>query len=196
MSVHRPTPPWPSLYNFWIEIEPIQHRDPVQSRGRYLYNSNDIFRFTLYWTLIFYTPAFFLCGTYAFLNLAFTPQSRVRRYLRLTSSEQRAQDALPLQKLHSASLSPADGFALTLCRAKHKRKERRSRLTFALLVALTFACTAVGGAVVGSAVLGYVMAGLFRAARFNMSTWIPFLVALMQTLVGYLSLWPTVVDII
>lgn len=58
---------------------------------------------------------------------------------------------------------------------------------------------------VGSAILGYIMAGLFKAAEFNMSTWvtllaalatvtdtrwnswIPFFLALFQTLVGYLG---------
>jgi hypothetical protein len=40
MSAQGPTPPWPSLYNFFIEIEPIQHRNPVQRRGHYLYDPN------------------------------------------------------------------------------------------------------------------------------------------------------------
>lgn len=171
----------------------------MQPKGHYLYDPTDIFRFTLYWTLVFYTPAFFLCGTYAFLNLLFTPQSRVRRYLRLAPSERNTSPELPLQTLKPVPRSPVDSAdAASPCKtnSKHRPNERRSRLTFALLVALTFAGTAVGGAVVGSAVLGYVMAGLFKVARFNMSTWIPFLMALMQTLVGYLSLWSTVVDII
>ena len=37
MSV-RPVPPWPSLYNFIIEIEPIEHRAPEQARGFYLHD--------------------------------------------------------------------------------------------------------------------------------------------------------------
>lgn len=40
MSSARPTPEWPSLYNFLIEVNPIPHRDPVQPQGFYLYNSN------------------------------------------------------------------------------------------------------------------------------------------------------------
>jgi hypothetical protein len=134
---------------------------------------SDIFRFTLYWTLVFYTPAFVFCGTYAFLNLTFTPQSRVRRFLLLAPSNYRAlsaKDALALQTYKAATLSPTDSYMRRPWQAKHKHNERRSRLTFALLVAFIFASSAVGGAVVGSAVLGYVMAGLFKAARFNMST--------------------------
>lgn len=190
MSDGRHTPSWPSLYNFLVEIEPIEHRDPIQPKGRYLYNANgrclrprpradnthdrihllDIYRFTLYWTFIFYTPAFIFAGTYAFLNLAFTQQSRVRRFLFLSPSSYSAVATtsadVPLQRL----ASPNPDYASRPGPPRAKTNERRSRLLFALLVALTFASCAVCGAVIGSAVMGYVMAGLFRAAHFNMST--------------------------
>ncbi|GJE93223.1 hypothetical protein PsYK624_093820 [Phanerochaete sordida] len=200
MQADRATPPWPSLYNFLIELEPIAGRDPVQPRGHYLYDPSDVYRFTLYWTLVFYTPAFLCCGLYAFLNLTFTQQSRVRRALFLAPRRYHAlaTSDVPLRthRASRAALSPDphDGAAPGRLRPKHN--ERRSRLTFSLLVALLFAVCAVGGAVVGSAVTGYIMAGLFKAARFNMSTWIPFFLALIQTLIGFLGLWPTVIDII
>ncbi|KAJ7803206.1 hypothetical protein B0H14DRAFT_1647528 [Mycena olivaceomarginata] len=58
------TPPsWPSLYNPGIELLHIVHHDPVQPDGAYLSHPFDIFRFTLYWTLIFYTPIFLCCGS-------------------------------------------------------------------------------------------------------------------------------------
>lgn len=198
MQAGRTAPPWPSLYNFLVEIEPIAGRDPIQPEGHYLYDPNDIYRFTLYWTLIFYTPAFFFCGLYAFLNLTFTQQSRLRRYLFLAPRKYHAVPTsadVPL-KAYRATLSsdPLDGVHQGPPRPRHN--ERRSRLTFSLLVAFAFASCAVGGAVVGSAVTGYVMAGLFKAAKFNMSTWIPFFLGLIQTLIGFLGLWPTVIDII
>ncbi|KAJ3555593.1 hypothetical protein NM688_g2488 [Phlebia brevispora] len=197
MSSTRPVPKWPSLYNFLIEIEPIEHRRPVQSKGFYLYDPNDIYRFTLYWTLIFYTPAFLICGIYAFLNLTFTPHSRVRRLLFLAPSSYAAVVAAAADiPLRPYPISPSPTPNKSTCKARSKPNERRSRLTFAVLVALTFAICAVGGAVVGSAIMGYVMAGLFKAAHFNMSTWIPFFLGLIQTLVGLLGLWPSVVDII
>ncbi|EKM50090.1 uncharacterized protein PHACADRAFT_105877 [Phanerochaete carnosa HHB-10118-sp] len=199
MQVNTATPQWPSLYDFFgTEIDPISGRDPVQPRGHYLFHFTDIYRFTLYWTLIFYTPAFFFCGLYAFLNLTFTQQSRVRRYLFLAPRKYHAVSTsvdIPL-KVRRAALSPDLPEGRRCGRPRTRHNERRSRLTFAMLVALAFAVCAVGGAVVGSAVTAYVMAGLFRAARFNMSTWIPFFLGLIQTLIGFLGLWPTVIDII
>lgn len=40
MQAEHPVPPWPSLYNFLIEIEPIAGKPPVQPSGHYLYNAN------------------------------------------------------------------------------------------------------------------------------------------------------------
>jgi len=77
-----------------------------------------------------------------------------------------------------------------------KENERRSRLAFALLVLLAFLSLSVAGAVVGSAVLGFTVFGLFASGHFNMSTWIPFLLAVMQVVTGLLSIWPSIIDII
>ena len=81
-----------------------------------------------------------------------------------------ASAEVPLKRFRG-SLSPDlqdDGQPRS--RALTRHNERRSRVTFAFLVALTFIICSVGGAVIGSAVTGYVMAGLFKAAGFNMST--------------------------
>jgi len=51
------TPPFPSLY--WL-IGPPDVVHPV-----YLYHNKDIWRFTLFWTLIFLEAAHLLVGTYA-----------------------------------------------------------------------------------------------------------------------------------
>lgn len=117
---------------------------------------------------MFYTPAFFFCGLYAFLNLTFTPHSRVRHFLLLAPSAVRKGD-VPL-KTYKHSPSPAEPEEPDAPAPRPRPNERRSRLAFAMLVAFTFAVVAVGGAVVGAAVMGYVMAGLFKAARYNMST--------------------------
>ncbi|KZT70861.1 hypothetical protein DAEQUDRAFT_170626 [Daedalea quercina L-15889] len=207
------TQSWPSLYNWIIELFPIQNRAPVQPGGIYLYDHNEIFRFTLYWTLVFYTPPYILCASYAFLNLTFPPQ-RARNRLRtrprpsfashfpssyfgppptVTGNEIPLVEAAPKQVLGNthAQLALAHRY-----RALLKPNERRSRLAFALLVFLGFTTFSVAGAVIGSAIIGYILAGLFQAGKYNMSTWIPFLAGLLQTLVGLLELWPSVIDII
>ena len=42
MQAEHTTPPWPSLYNFVIEVDVIAGRDPVQPGGHYLYNANGV----------------------------------------------------------------------------------------------------------------------------------------------------------
>ncbi|KAI0346924.1 hypothetical protein BDW22DRAFT_473146 [Trametopsis cervina] len=198
MSEISSSPSWPSLYNIFKEIQPIANRLPVQPGAFYLEDASDVYKFTLYWTLVFYMPAFMLCGTYAFVNLAFTPESRVRRYLFLSSSRYSAvptRSDIPLRHYRNKPDQLTADQSLAVGRSR-RPNARRSRVTFALLVLFTFTCCAVGGAVVGSAVLGYVMAGVFKAANYHMSTWIPLLLALIQTLVGFLGVWPSVVDII
>jgi len=206
MSNHGTPPSWPSLYNIGIELLPIQHRAAVQPGGAYLYEPSDVFRFTLYWTLVFYTPAFLLGGLYAFVNLTFPPsrpnrqKHRTRRTLSVLSASPYVSESGPggiaLRAYAQTDLHSDDVKLPLRYRARTRQNERRSRLTFALLVFFAFAVVAVCGAVVGSAIIGYVLAGLFKAAKYNMSTWIPFLGGLMQTVVGFLGLWPTVIDII
>ncbi|KAI9062684.1 hypothetical protein FKP32DRAFT_1573960 [Trametes sanguinea] len=191
-------PTWPSLYNPTIELFPLQHRDPIQPSGRYLHDPHDIFRFTLYWTFVFYTPTYVFCGIYAFLNLAFPPP-RTSAKSGKTRWHWRGSETIPLRQYSNRQLgadTDAQSHMRTQSRSPVRPNERRSRLTFALLVFLVFAVFGLAGAVVGSAVIGYVLAGLFKASQYNMSTWIPFIGGLLQTLVGFLGLWPTVIDII
>ncbi|PCH42985.1 hypothetical protein WOLCODRAFT_55865, partial [Wolfiporia cocos MD-104 SS10] len=51
---------WPSLYNWAIQVFPIQPRELMQLAGVYLYDRHTIYNFTLYWTLVFYAPAYIL----------------------------------------------------------------------------------------------------------------------------------------
>ncbi|KAI0831932.1 hypothetical protein BC628DRAFT_1415416 [Trametes gibbosa] len=198
-------PSWPSLYNPLIELFPLQHRTPTQTSGSYLHDPHDVFRFTLFWTLIFYTPSFILCGTYAFLNLAFPPLHLPHKLSRSralkvdigpTYRSVEGSDNIPLRQYdrQPGTVHPSQPRAPS--RSPAKQNEKRSRLTFALLVLFVFALFALAGAVVGAAIVGYVLAGLFKAAKYNMSTWVPFIGGLLQTLVGFLGLWPTVIDII
>ncbi|KAH8103927.1 hypothetical protein BXZ70DRAFT_672991 [Cristinia sonorae] len=209
MSARESPPPWPSLYNFFqVDVIPIGHRDPIQPNGYYLHHARDMYRFTLYWTLVFYVPSFVLCGTYAFLNIAFlTPSRRRSRRHRTHTPRKRpsfpsasSYTALPTSNdiplLPSQPRGNSNNNQVAQHQPRQKLNERRSRLTFALLVLLVFFLAGVAGAVLGSAIVGYVLAGLYKSARFNMSTWMPFFGGLIQTSVGLLGLWPSLIDII
>ncbi|KAJ7777146.1 hypothetical protein B0H16DRAFT_1360819 [Mycena metata] len=183
-------PSWPSLYDPGIELLRITHNDPVQPGGAYLSHPFDIFRFTLYWNLVFYTPIFLFCGLYAFCNLTFPPP-RLSKSREWPSADDAASYPLTLRPY-----SPRDPAAPLLRPPKPKHNRRRSRTTFAILVFLTFALLSLAGAAVGSAVVGFILAGIYKLAKFNMSTWIPFLWSVISVLVGLFSVWPSVIDII
>ncbi|EPQ56543.1 hypothetical protein GLOTRDRAFT_138246 [Gloeophyllum trabeum ATCC 11539] len=176
------SPNFPSLYDISLELSRVEHRGPRQPGGVYLDNLSDVYRFTFYWILIFSTPFFFLAGTYAFFNLSFPPSHRPKAAVEKVYSE------YPL----SPTLAPLAPPTLSSTRPN----PRRSRITFALLVLLTYAVFAVASAVVGSAVLGCVVYGLYKAGGFSMSTWVPFIWALIQSLVGLTGIWPSVIEII
>ncbi|KAJ6485537.1 hypothetical protein C8R45DRAFT_869741 [Mycena sanguinolenta] len=182
-------PPWPSLYNPGIELLDIPHHAAVQPGGAYLSRPIDIFRFTLYWNLILYTPIFLCCGLYAFFNLTFPPT----RHPRVSRREPSDSSSYPLTLL---PYSPRETTAPLLRPPKPKPNQGRSRTTFALLVLLAFLLLSIAGAALNSAILGFVLAGVYKLAKFNLSTWIPFVWALISVLVGLLSVWPSVIDII
>ncbi|KIM44776.1 hypothetical protein M413DRAFT_442738, partial [Hebeloma cylindrosporum] len=150
------TPPWPSLYNPGLEILHIEHHPPTQPGGAYLYRADDIFRFTLYWNLVFYTPIFFVCGSYAFWNYAFPPSRRL-------PGNPNNRESFPLSTIQS---HPLNASPLVQPPQPHKPNERRSRIAFALIVLLTFLTLSVAGAVIGSAIMGFIAAGLYKAGNF------------------------------
>src|SRR6266540_660377 len=168
------TPPWPSLYNPGLEILHIEYSPPTQPGGKYLYYadgehhvyhysmnkgftiSTDIFRFTLYWTLMFYLPPFLICGFYAFWNYAFPPSKR--------------PFDTPDTRTSSIRLSKLDTTRQSTTRSKTNKG--RSRVTFAVVVFLIFISLSLAGAVIGSAILGFTTFGLYKSADFNMSTYV------------------------
>ncbi|KAF7317638.1 hypothetical protein MKEN_00851300 [Mycena kentingensis (nom. inval.)] len=212
-------PSWPSLYNPGIELLNIEHRDPIQPRGHYLAHSGDIFRFTLYWTLVFYTPVFLLCGLYAFLNLTFPPTHRKRRSRMASENSGLGLGAFPLSPMsprspyiRSTPASPRNSVIPVKRKEVSNNSETpllqpgpslparpnrvRSRTAFALLVLLAFLLFSLTGAVLSAAIVGFGVAGLYSAAGYAVSTWVPFLWSLISALVGLLSIWPSVIDII
>ncbi|KAG2011294.1 hypothetical protein CC2G_011434 [Coprinopsis cinerea AmutBmut pab1-1] len=157
-------PPWPSLYNPGLEILNVNNREPTQPGGFYLYRGGDVFRFTFYWSLIFYTPFFLVCGAYAFWNYTFPPSSRLPRRL----SVSRDSVAYQLVELSHTPTSPTTPAPTKLPRVN----ERRSRLAFAVIVLFIFLISSLGGSVLGSALLGFITTALYKAGGFHMSTWV------------------------
>ncbi|KAJ3525741.1 hypothetical protein NMY22_g10448 [Coprinellus aureogranulatus] len=164
----------------------------VPSEGL-LTEAADVFRFTFYWTLILYTPFFLACGAYAFWNYTFPP-SATRR------ARARRRDTVSYEMVPTSSSYPAPsrytGSNISPTTKLPKINEGRSRVTFATIVFFVFVVVSLAGSVLGSAVMGFVTFGLFKAGHFHMSTWIPFLLAVLQVLIGLLSVWPSIIEII
>ncbi|KZS94553.1 hypothetical protein SISNIDRAFT_549102 [Sistotremastrum niveocremeum HHB9708] len=163
------TPPWPSLYNPTPELQHRHDSDPTPPGAHYLYNANDIFRFTLYWTLIFTLPPFIICGVWASITTMSAPPTR-----QLSVGTMR----------QSRDTSPSS------------RQKPQARLIMGIAVFLTFVISSLGVGVVSSVVVGYGLAGFYSAGSLNMSTWVPFAWGLIQSLVGLIGLWPAVTNLI
>jgi hypothetical protein len=106
-----------------------------------------------YWSLIFYVPVFILCGTHACLNLLIPPSNR--------------SSASSKSRYHPLATSDSDRATATLPR---KVNEKRSRLTFSLLVLFAFIVFGFAGAVLSSAIMAYVLFGIFSAGKLHIST--------------------------
>jgi len=146
--------------------------------------SADIFRFTLYWTLVFYLPPFLICGFYAFWNYAF-PVSK-----RSFGTPNARTSSISLSNLDSALPHTNTAPQST---TRSKTNKGRSRVTFAIVVFLIFISLSLAGAVIGSAILGFTTFGLYKSANFNMSTYVELFscscdtVCLIYGLAGYHS---------
>jgi len=138
-------PKFPSLYNPTLELAAARSTDGTVPETAYLYYSIDIYRFTLYWTLILYASTFALCGTWALV-------------VRMMS------------------------------------KRRAPRLFIFVVVAFMLIGTFF--AVLGSAIIGYVLAAVYSVGFFSMSTWVPFLWAVIQTLVAVMGSYSTIIAIL
>ncbi|KIY44986.1 hypothetical protein FISHEDRAFT_50220 [Fistulina hepatica ATCC 64428] len=197
--IHTHTrPPWPSLYNPGLELLNVAGGEPEARGGVYLSKANDVFVFTLYWTFIFYIPAFIFCGLYAFFNITFPPANHNDDYPRYDSVPEPAY-SLPLLRISSAATqhtSSAEFYQSPQRYQSPKMNERRSRVTFGLLILLLFFLSSLAGAVITSLVVGYVLAGLYSAAKYHLSTWMPFVFSALAVCISMTSIWPSIIDII
>ncbi|KAI0048771.1 hypothetical protein FA95DRAFT_1009112 [Auriscalpium vulgare] len=199
MSVHVPTPKWPSLYDPLIEFHNWQHHEPIQPKGHYIYKANDVFRYTFYWTLIFHAPFFLFSGALAFFNIVYPAHRPALTHAKAPSTPSPPIPLTPLSAARSPDLllahSPRpDADADAQRPTAPPRNVHRSRLTLALLTLTVFLVAAVGTALIESVVVGYLLVAVFRAGHFNISTLVPPIWALIITSAEVLGVFPTVID--
>jgi hypothetical protein len=200
-AAQNQTPPWPSLYDPLIEFYNLEHHAPVQPGAHYLTRAGgmsfpslstgsgrltrriDVFRFTLYWMLIFLSLFFLFTGGVACFNILYPARRDDNKNgisLTGSSTPQPAPEShteIPLTPLTSARspdllLSEVPGpVDIDERRAPQPRKNvRRSRITYALFTLLAFLVTALTASFIWSAVVGYVLYAVFKAGHFNIST--------------------------
>lgn len=215
-AAQNQTPSWPSLYDPLLEFHDLEHHAPEQPGGHYLthaggklcpsltgsgrltHRSNpkktciDVFRFTLYWMLIFFSLFFLTTGGIACFNIIYPARrdndnDNNKNGILFSASSltgNRAPElapeshtAIPLTPLTSARspdllLPEVPGTVdAEERRAPQPRKNvRRSRITYALFTLLAFLVTALAASFIWSAVVGYVLYAVFTAGDFNIST--------------------------
>jgi len=165
----------------------------------------DIYRFTLYWHLILMVPLFVLPGVWAVAMLAVSTVRSRRTSNRTTSSSSNTGSGGPRQLrgtgsgrrtswysttnraswYRSSDSGPSASRSLGSTTVTNKpagRARKRVLLLAALVIPLLFGLVGAVIAFVLSACIGYALVGVYEVTGFHISTWIPFLWSLLQTI--------------
>ena len=149
------TPQFPALY--W----PV-HANPGESQ--YLYFLSDIFRYTLYWTMITIVAAHATVASWAVL-MQFSSATRRRKYL--NSQQGKALCAKNRQLLGENPLGET--------------------LSWVWIVPLIYLVIGASEALLAGSLVGLVLGAVYNAGYFRMSTWTPLLWGVINMLVLVVS---------
>ncbi|TXT12994.1 hypothetical protein VHUM_01395 [Vanrija humicola] len=139
----------------------------IQQRGYFLHNAEAIWRFTFYWTLILFTSTFLACAALASANIVLS------------------------RNLFSRAASAASSIG-----RRRPRTRRRPPLYLVLLIPLVMAAIAAFVALVSGTVVGFALAAVYSSGGFSMSTWVPFMWALIQVVVLIISSYSSLTRIL
>ncbi|WVN87470.1 uncharacterized protein L203_102652 [Cryptococcus depauperatus CBS 7841] len=186
------TPKWPSLYIPTIDTTEDQ-------QGIFLYEAEAIWHFTLYWSLLLLCSLFLVCALLASFTLFLSAiVFRPRALLYQSGSKKAASsasDASPPETLDPSY--PHTQLSAPLTRLAVERLKRK-RPPFWPILILPIAAVIIAAliAVVTGTVVGFALAAIYSGGGFSMSTWVPFLWALIIPLVLIISSYSTLTSIL
>ncbi|ORY34654.1 hypothetical protein BCR39DRAFT_513838 [Naematelia encephala] len=192
------TPKFPSLY-----IPTLS--STIRQEGIFLYEAEAIWHFTFYWTIILLCGIFLLCSLLASLSLLLS-----RFEWRDDPASDHVKTEIPDPFLttpstpsHRPAYDPSTPFdpktpGLREPLVEKRRRPRRKRPPLWPVFLLPVVMTAVAAvvSVVTGTVVGFALAAVYSAGGFSMSTWVPFLWALIQVVVLIISSYSTLTTIL
>ncbi|CAD6579754.1 MAG: hypothetical protein TREMPRED_002560, partial [Tremellales sp. Tagirdzhanova-0007] len=172
------TPSFPSLY-----IPTLSSSRELS--GIYLYEAEAIWRFTFYWTLLMLCGIFLICSLFAAFTilLSLTVHRTSSQPIPTPSSQFTDNPIRPDSLGHKRPMQP-------------RLKRKRPPLWPVLLLPLLMTSVAAVIALVTGTVVGFALAAVYAAGGFSLSTWVPFLWALIQVIVLIISSYSTLTSIL
>ncbi|WWD20408.1 hypothetical protein CI109_104884 [Kwoniella shandongensis] len=190
------TPSFPSLYIPTID-------STIEQRGVFLYEAEAIWHFTLYWTILLLGALFLICSLFASFTLLLSltvsrPSSQQRSRKPSLAFVPLGTDAISSGGIPPPPLQPFQSKTgdSPLTKNLERRKGKRPPLWPILVLPVVAVSVAALISIVTGTVVGFALAAVYSAGGFSMSTWVPFLWALIQVLVLIISSYSTLTSIL